>query len=179
MFLSRVMDEPTHTKLVEQVADQIAVLQIVTEDMDVAAAEWLGVNRTDLRCLSVLYFGGPATAARLATATRLTRGAFTTVLDRLERAGYVRRVPDETDRRRVMVELTAKVLDAIAQMWGRLAEEGVTRLREYSEEELSVIAGFLRHSIDLQIRHAARVRAALVVREARTSHSRRVGHPPD
>jgi DNA-binding MarR family transcriptional regulator len=169
------MDETTHATLVEQVADQVAVLQIVTEDMDVAAAEWLGVNRTDLRCLSVLYFGGPATAARLAAATRLTRGAFTTVLDRLERAGYARRVPDETDRRRVTVELTAKALDAIAQMWGRLAEEGVTRLREYREDELKVIADFLQHSIDLQIRHTARVRAALT---ARTSHSRTAGRPP-
>lgn len=151
----------THAELIQQVARQIAILQSVAEELDLAAAERLGVNRTDLRCMSVLFLNGPATAKNLAAATRLTPGAFTTVLDRLERAGYARRVPHETDRRRVNVALTAKAMNAIHELWGPVEGEGIQTLSRYTEDELRTILGFLERSIDLQVRHAARIRAAL------------------
>ena len=151
----------THTQLIEQVVRLIALLQSVTEEVDLAAAERLRVNRTDLRCMSVLFLGGPTTAKNLAAATRLTPGAFTTALDRLERAGYARRVPDEQDRRRVNVELTNKALDAIREVWGPVEEEGRQILSRYTDDELTVILEFLQRSIDLQIRHTTRIRAAL------------------
>src|SRR5260221_11377095 len=108
----------THTQLIEQVVRLIALLQSVTEEVDLAAAERLRVNRTDLRCMSVLFLGGPTTAKNLAAATRLTPGAFTTALDRLARAGDARAGPVEEDRRRGDVELTKKRLDALPEVVG-------------------------------------------------------------
>jgi DNA-binding MarR family transcriptional regulator len=46
---------------------------------------------------------GPATAGQLATWTGLTTGAITAMLDRLEKAGFVRREPHPDDRRKVVV----------------------------------------------------------------------------
>src|ERR1700737_4986513 len=76
-----------------------------TDAFDDAVAQRLGLNRTDLRCLDWL-FDGPRTAGQLAGATGLTSAATTTLLDRLERRGLLRRVRDTTDRRKVLVEMT-------------------------------------------------------------------------
>src|SRR5262245_29773235 len=69
------------------------------------AAERLGVNRTDLHCLNAIENAGGLTAGELGAAAGLTSGAVTGVVDRLEAAGFARRVPDPADRRRVKVEV--------------------------------------------------------------------------
>ncbi|MBA2293811.1 MAG: MarR family transcriptional regulator [Actinobacteria bacterium] len=67
---------------------------------DALAAEQLGVSLTDLRCLDIVESRGGLTAGELATASGLTTGAVTAVVDRLERAGLARRIRDELDRRK-------------------------------------------------------------------------------
>ncbi len=57
---------------------------------DALAAEKLGLSLTDLRCLDLVQATGGMTAGELATSSGLTTGAVTAVIDRLERAGYVR-----------------------------------------------------------------------------------------
>ncbi|MGW3497007.1 MarR family winged helix-turn-helix transcriptional regulator [Streptomyces sp. NPDC001020] len=70
-----------------------------------AVAQSVGLNATDFNCLSLLDLEGPMTPGQLAERAGLSRGgAITTVIDRLQRAGYVRRRPDAEDRRRVIVE---------------------------------------------------------------------------
>src|SRR6476619_1741717 len=68
-----------------------------------AAAQRLGLNVTDLRCLALAYAEPGMTASRLSDLSGLTSGAITGVLDRLERAAFVTREPDPTDRRRTLV----------------------------------------------------------------------------
>ena len=72
---------------------------------DDAVGRRLGLNPTDLRCLDWLA-DGPKTAGQLAEATGLRPAATTTLVDRLSRRGLVRRLPSETDRRQVLVEMT-------------------------------------------------------------------------
>jgi DNA-binding MarR family transcriptional regulator len=79
---------------------------------DLVAAR-VGLNSSDLECLDLLYLAGATTAGRLAAHTGLTSGATTAVIDRLERAGFVHRRRDRSDRRLVFVEVvksTAKHL---------------------------------------------------------------------
>ena len=98
---------PRHKrKVFEELISEIRRSQNATDRFDQAVADALGLNRTDLRCLDILEREGSVTAGRLAQATGLTSGAMTTALDRLERAGYARRVHDASDRRRVLVEVT-------------------------------------------------------------------------
>lgn len=66
-------------------------------------AAQLGVSTTDLECLNLVAAGGDVTAGALAMRTRLTTGAITGAIDRLERAGLVERRRDDTDRRKVIV----------------------------------------------------------------------------
>ena len=85
--------------------------QRATDVVDDLVCQLLGVNRTDARCLDILDQQGSMSAGDLAEASRLTTGAITAVIDRLERAGYARRVPDPSDRRRVLVEPTEKAFE--------------------------------------------------------------------
>jgi len=64
-----------------------------------------GLNPTDVRCVNLLDEYGTMTAGALAGVAGLSTGAVTFLLDRLESAGFVRRLRDAQDRRRVLVEL--------------------------------------------------------------------------
>lgn len=76
-----------------------------------ATAEAAGLNPTDWYALSVLSMEGKLTSGELAERTGLTTGATTRLIDRLEKAGHVRRVADPKDRRRVIVEQVPDSLD--------------------------------------------------------------------
>ena len=57
-------------------------------------ANTVGISGSDLECLDFLNLEGRVTAGRLAEVTGLTTGAITGVVDRLEKAGLVRRERD-------------------------------------------------------------------------------------
>lgn len=126
--------------------------------MDQAAAEFLGIHRTDTRLLDVLQMAGGMSAGELAKAGHLSPGAVTAALDRLERAGYVRRVRDANDRRRVLVEITDRMQELTAQLYGPLAASGDALLRNLTEEHLTVMRDTMREAARLQMEQADRVR---------------------
>src|ERR1700710_739713 len=71
-------------------------------------AEDMGLHVTDAECIDFLQEMGPSTAGDLAKATRLTTGAITSVIDRLEKAGFVKRERDLLDRRKVIIHFIPK-----------------------------------------------------------------------
>ena len=143
---------------VEQLLHLSRAHEAANEAFDDVACEKLGINRTDLRCLNIVDNQGPMTAGRLADLSGLTTAAVTAVLDRLERAGYARRVRDQPDRRQVIVELTPLVAERAGRIWGPLGEEAMARLERMSVEELTGVMEFFRFGIDLNQRHVERIR---------------------
>ena len=132
--------------------------EAANDAFDEVAREKLGINRTDLRCLNIIENQGPMTAGRLATLSGLTTAAVTSVLDRLERAGYARRVRDHEDRRQVTVELTPLLAERATPIWGPLGEEARATLMRMSTEQLQSLIEFYRLGIELNERHIERVR---------------------
>ena len=123
------------------------------------AAEQLGVNETDLHCVNIIENSGGLSAGELASLSGLTAGAVTGVIDRLERAGFVRRVSDASDRRRVMAEVTAAFYGRANRIWGPRAADwhGVLAAR-FTVQELKRITDFLTAANDLSRRHVERLR---------------------
>jgi DNA-binding MarR family transcriptional regulator len=142
-------------ELIAQLFDAVRANQLATDKMDDNAARGMGVNRTDARALDIVERLGPVTAGKLSVDAGLTSGAITAVIDRLVAKGYVRRVADPDDRRRVLIEKTEK-LDAVSKrFYGPLAERSVPLLDKFSNAELEVVVRFLRMATDIVERRVA------------------------
>jgi DNA-binding MarR family transcriptional regulator len=131
--------------------------QNATDRFDQAVADAIGINRTDLRCLDVIQREGPVPAGRLADETGLTTGAITTVLDRLERAGYARRVRDPSDRRRVLVEVTPEAFEGSLDYYAAHVALSERIYRRYTEEQIDLLLEFVREGRELNEREAAKL----------------------
>jgi DNA-binding MarR family transcriptional regulator len=133
--------------------------QAAVNDFDAAAASALGVNRTDLRCLEILLQRQTALPSQLSAELGLTTGSVTTMLDRLEKLGYLTRAPDPGDRRKVVLRATPKATQKVwAEIYQPLVDEGFADIAHYTAAELDIIRDFLRRGRELHERHLARVR---------------------
>src|SRR3978361_161963 len=115
------MSRQSKSELIAELADEVRAGQVAVDLMDDAACRAMGINRTDGRCMDIIDREGPVAAGRLAEASGLTTAAVTAVLDRLEKAGYARRLADPPDRRRVLVELTPLMRERGQVIWGPFA----------------------------------------------------------
>lgn len=127
-------------RLVEALSLSVRKVIVDTVLLFDTLARQIGLNATDMQCLNILDFEGPVPAGRLADLTGLTTGAMTTAIDRLENAGYVQRVRDPHDRRRVVIQPVphegAGIFDQIDQAWRELCSR-------YSDQELAVVLNFI------------------------------------
>jgi DNA-binding MarR family transcriptional regulator len=146
-------------KLIDELVSEFRISGNQDSAFDNLAAERLGVNRTDLHCLNIIENSGGLTAGELADEAGLTTGAVTGVIDRLERAGYARRVSDPADRRRVKLEVTPKFYSRANKIWGPMAADWESRLsRRFTGEELELVTEFLRATNELSRGHLERLR---------------------
>jgi DNA-binding MarR family transcriptional regulator len=112
-----------------------------------AIAETLGLDATALRCIGFAWTEPDQTPGRLAELTGLTTGAVTGVLDRLERAGFVQRIPDPADRRRTIVRVSHERGREVGAAYDPVehAIEGVTERLDPTQRSLLVeVLGSLR-----------------------------------
>jgi DNA-binding MarR family transcriptional regulator len=137
-----------------QVAGGLRALSTEIDRLDQAAADRYGLNRTDMRALDILGSNGPLAPTDLARLLGFTTGGVTSVLDRLERAGYVRRRPDPRDRRRQVVETTPVTAARDQVVFGDLIRKTSEFLTGYTDEQLLVINDFLNCTRQLTAAHA-------------------------
>jgi DNA-binding MarR family transcriptional regulator len=102
-----------------------------------------GLSESDIETLEALIDRGASTAGRLAELTGLTSGAVTRVIDRLEQSGYVRRVTDPADRRKVIVEVVPEKVAAIQSTLNRVGAAGAEEIGRYTDAQLALITDFL------------------------------------
>jgi DNA-binding MarR family transcriptional regulator len=161
---------PERLQLYAELGDEVRANQRSTDVVDDLVCQLLGINRTDARCLDVLDQHGSMSAGDLAQESRLTTGAITAVIDRLERAGLARRVADPTDRRRVLVEPTEKAFELADELMVEPMRKLYMPMAEaYSEDDLRLILDFTRRGRELQERHAEWLRERLNAQSERTS----------
>jgi DNA-binding MarR family transcriptional regulator len=148
-------------KLFREVADAFRRSGQGQDAVDSAAAAFFGIHRTDLTLLDALQLGGRMAAGELARRAGLSPAAVTAALDRLERAGYVRRVRDQGDRRRVLVEVTAKMLETAEEVYGPLAARSAELLSGLTDDQLRAMIGVLERGAAMQVEHAGVLRDRL------------------
>src|SRR5689334_21763712 len=126
--------------LIASLGGDVDRFQDLSDDFDDAAAEVLALSRPDLRCISLLLFGGPTPAEELEQALRLSSRETSAMLERLVVAGYARQVPSRGGER---VELTEHARRWVETLWGPLAAEGGAILARESTADLKVLARFM------------------------------------
>jgi DNA-binding MarR family transcriptional regulator len=116
-----------------------------------AVARAGGLNASDLQAVGLLMSEGPATPGELAERIGLSAGgSITALVDRLERAGYVIRTRDETDRRRVLVSaVTERVFAAVGPIYGRVTEKWTAYLATLSADELELATAVLTRAAEI------------------------------
>ena len=92
----------------------------------------------------------------------MTTGAVTMLVDRLERVGFVRRVPNPEDRRSVLLEVLPQAAKALDPLFASLAE-GMARVnKHYDTASLELVLDYLTRAHEAGAEHLARLdRASL------------------
>ncbi|MEV6589327.1 MarR family transcriptional regulator [Streptomyces acidicola] len=134
----------------EREMEIVHLLRAATVELGLHSARFAsrnGMHPTDVRALIALMdasrSGSEMTAGRLGALLGLNSAGTTAVVDRLERLGHVRRVRDERDRRRVLVEIDERAVELGQAFFGPLIGRAVELLDGYDERELTAIRGFL------------------------------------
>jgi DNA-binding MarR family transcriptional regulator len=112
-----------------------------------AVGERLGLSAADHRALGIVSRAGPMTAGDLARLTGLTPGAVTGLVDRLERAGHVRRTADPADRRRILIEVIPDQSTGFGDAFAELGAEMSRVMAKYDERERAAIADWIVNTI--------------------------------
>ncbi len=147
------------SRLIDEVNRELAAFREAADRLDEAVARQFGLNRTDLRCIGIVYRSGRLTAGELADESGLSPGAITTALDRIERAGYANRVADPQDRRRVVVVSTQATRELGARLYGEVEVSGNALLQDRSVSELGLIRDYLGATRAVYERQAAHLSA--------------------
>jgi DNA-binding MarR family transcriptional regulator len=148
---------PKQTKI-DALVDAFRLNGNLDRAFDNLAARRLGVNLTDLHCLSIVQSRDGVTAGELATEAGLTSGAITGVIDRLERSGYAEGRRDPDDRRRVTITVTPKFYAAADAIWRPVKEDWDAGLAaRFTGAQLDVVMDVLTATNDVARRHLERL----------------------
>jgi DNA-binding MarR family transcriptional regulator len=145
-------------ELLEQLALAGRASSAATVMFHTAVAARQGLNATEEKALDLLERSGPLTAGELARRSGLAPASVTGLVDRLERKGFARRVPNPGDRRSVLVEVDAEQVYArVAPLFGDWVRSLQELYAGYTDEQLELILHFLTEAARRQQEATARL----------------------
>jgi DNA-binding MarR family transcriptional regulator len=123
----------------------------------------LDLKAADLECLDLITRYGPLSPSALARRAGLHPATITGILDRLERGGWIDRGRDPADRRGVTVRAARGRGAEILRLY--LVDSGMNTAMdqicaEYDDNDLRLLAGFLRRTADAAQTAAERLTAS-------------------
>jgi DNA-binding MarR family transcriptional regulator len=123
-------------------------------------AKLIGLSVSDLRAWDLLVNYGPMSASEFADLTGLTAGAVTGLIDRLTKAGAVKRVPDADDRRKVILVVTSELRSGRTSVYFDAFQAALKQMySRYSDSDIRVIDRFSREMSALLQEETARLRS--------------------
>jgi DNA-binding MarR family transcriptional regulator len=147
-------------------ADLLARLQLAGREISTVAvmfhttlAATQGLSATESKTIDILDRAGPLTAGELAARTSLAPPSVTGLIDRLERKGFVRRIEDPADRRRVRIERRPEAMAAFAPVFKDFGDRIHALYEQFTDEQLEVILSFMTQISDCQREATARLAA--------------------
>lgn len=153
------MGEPGHgprgterERLVEEVEALLRRVTVESQRLGHEFASRHGLHPTDFEALVHVMdaegAGSPLTPGELAAKLRLSSGATTAVVDRLEKQGHIRRDRDDVDRRKLHLRWAEHGMAVAMDFFGRLAPLQEEVMGPMSEADLAVVRRFLTGMAD-------------------------------
>ncbi len=134
-------------RLVEQIVERLRWYVVQSEHVAHAFAGRHGLHPTDMAALIAVMeaegAGHPLTPGALSARLRLSSAATTSVIDRLERGGHIRRSREDTDRRRVHLRYAEQGMALAIGFFGPLGRRTDAVMAEFDDAELATVHRFL------------------------------------
>jgi len=122
-------------------------------------ASSVGINAIDLECLDLLQIHGPLPTGQLAAKAGLRTATMTSILDRLEKAGFVRRDRSAEDRRVVIVHVEARAAQEIGPLFCHIATHMAKVEEQFSDDELVIVSHYTKLAASAAIKAIDDLRA--------------------
>jgi DNA-binding MarR family transcriptional regulator len=135
------MDKETRKRQVGRSLDRLVhAIELFNEH----AAREVGLHVTDLRCIDILAtLGGRASPKEIAAQIGISPSTVTSLIDRLETAGLIRRTANPADRRSILVELVDERVEPMLGFLAQVGQKFEAVVSDYSDAELARIQGFM------------------------------------
>jgi DNA-binding MarR family transcriptional regulator len=159
-----LMSSPASSKssrrdLLKRLWDLGRTMSTQTVFLHQAIAQSVGLNATDTKCVDLILRSPNSivTAGWLSGATGLTTGAITHILDRLEKRGFIERVRDTEDRRKVFIRVRPQSLVTLMPKYEAIGEAYLRLAEQYRDKELQVICDYLEKASEVSQRELVRL----------------------
>lgn len=132
-----------------RVIRQLYLVGVKADALVSGVARRHGLSHAALNALAVIEAaGGPIPAGEVSTEMHITTATMTSVLDTLERKGYVRRQPDSEDRRRVLVTVTPDARAVLDRLLPELQQRLTAAMSALDDEALEGLLAALTVASD-------------------------------
>jgi DNA-binding MarR family transcriptional regulator len=135
-------------RLTASIKQSLRALSIQLSLLNHQVGARLGLNDVDLDCLDLIARHGPLSPSALAQRAGLHPATMTGILDRLERAGWIARDRDPSDRRAVLVRALRNRNPELMRLYSGMNSSMSEVCAGYGDAELETVADFLRRTVD-------------------------------
>jgi DNA-binding MarR family transcriptional regulator len=143
-----------------------------------AVADRAGISSSDLECLDFLNLEGRVTAGRLAEVTGLTTGAITGVVDRLEKAGFVRRERDANDRRKVFIATIPENVAKIGRFYEHMQRAILKDWESLTDAELRLLVRFTTQGYKTMLAATEELKSMMAASKGKRAAAKRPARGP-
>jgi DNA-binding MarR family transcriptional regulator len=150
---------PSRQELLARLWDLGRIMSTQTVFLHQAIAQSVGLNATDTKCID-LILRSPSqttTAGNLSEMTGLTTGAITHILDRLEKRGFIERVRDTDDRRKIFIRVRSEKLEPLIPKFEQIGQAFMGLMEQYNDDELRLICQYTEKTSEMSQRELRRL----------------------
>jgi DNA-binding MarR family transcriptional regulator len=150
---------PGRKELLARLWDLGRIMSTQTVFLHQAIAQSVGLNATDTKCIDLILRSPDktTTAGNLSEMTGLTTGAITHILDRLEKRGFIERVRDTDDRRKIFIRVNEKSLEPLIPKFEQVCKAFMALMQQYNDDELRLICQYMEQTSEISQKELRRL----------------------
>jgi DNA-binding MarR family transcriptional regulator len=156
----------------ERVRDLLNRRTAAADHQRTSLGRLLGLDPTETTAVLAIGRSGQLTPGELGRRLGMTSGGVTALVQRLERAGHVRRHPHPRDKRSALLSLQPSMIERATALLAPLVADLDVLVDQLDDGELAIVVRFLERAAEVSEQHAEGLAA-----QATAARSRPVAPP--